>query len=194
MAYILGFIAADGALIKNKRGANFLEIEITDKELLKSIRKILGSNHKISTRHRSSKLSYRLQIGSKAIYNDLFKLGIKPKKSLTIKLPKTPNNYFNHFLRGYFDGDGNVIFGKYQNSVRFMTRFTSGSRSILLEISKKLHKMIQTNGLLTYYSNAWRLNYGRKDSKNIYGFMYKNSEGLLYLKRKHRIYLKAVVA
>ncbi|TSC56528.1 MAG: hypothetical protein Greene071421_167 [Parcubacteria group bacterium Greene0714_21] len=33
MAYVLGFITADGALIKNKRGAKFIEIQSIDKEL-----------------------------------------------------------------------------------------------------------------------------------------------------------------
>jgi hypothetical protein len=30
MAYILGFFAADGTMIKNRRGAHFIELEITD--------------------------------------------------------------------------------------------------------------------------------------------------------------------
>ena len=34
MAYVLGFIAADGSLIKNKRGACFIEIQSIDKEII----------------------------------------------------------------------------------------------------------------------------------------------------------------
>lgn len=65
MAYVLGFFTADGSMIKNKRGAHFIEFEITDKDLLFRIRDLLGSNHKITTRDRNKSLSYRLQIGSK---------------------------------------------------------------------------------------------------------------------------------
>src|SRR3989344_5957481 len=86
MAYVLGFIAADGALIQNKRGGHFLEIQITDRELLRNIRHALGSNHKISTRKQlpGQKLIHRLQIGSKVMFRDLCARGITQKKSKTI--------------------------------------------------------------------------------------------------------------
>ena len=50
MAYVLGFFAADGNMIKNKRGAHFIEFQITDKNLLEKIRELLGSNQKIAIR------------------------------------------------------------------------------------------------------------------------------------------------
>jgi hypothetical protein len=34
MAYVLGFFTADGSMIRNKRGAHFIEFQITDKNLL----------------------------------------------------------------------------------------------------------------------------------------------------------------
>jgi hypothetical protein len=91
-------------MAKNKRGAHFIEIEITDKELLEEIRDALGSNHKIAARNKNKKwkISYRLQIGSKEIFSDLLSLGMTPCKSKTIRLPKVPNKYFPHFVRGYF--------------------------------------------------------------------------------------------
>lgn len=72
MAYVLGFFIADGSMAKNKRGAHFIEIEITDKELLEEIREAIGSNYKISVRNRDKKwkISYRLQIGSKEVFSD----------------------------------------------------------------------------------------------------------------------------
>ena len=48
MAYVLGFFAADGCMIKNKRGAHFIEFHITDKNLLFAIRAAMRSNHKIA--------------------------------------------------------------------------------------------------------------------------------------------------
>jgi len=64
MAYILGFFAADGNMLKNKRGAHFIEFNTVDKELLEKIKKTLRSDHKISARRRSEKWAtcYRLQI------------------------------------------------------------------------------------------------------------------------------------
>jgi len=40
MAYVLGFFTADGSMIRNKRGTCFIELEITDKELLEKIKHI----------------------------------------------------------------------------------------------------------------------------------------------------------
>jgi len=37
MAYVLGFFTADGSMIRNKRGTCFIELEITDKELLEKL-------------------------------------------------------------------------------------------------------------------------------------------------------------
>ena len=82
MAYILGFFCADGNMVKNKRGAHFIEFNTIDKELLERIKKVLDSNHKISVCKRSDKwrTAYRLQIGSKIMYYDLARLGLMPKK------------------------------------------------------------------------------------------------------------------
>src|SRR3989344_4542443 len=110
MAYVLGFFAADGNMIKNKRGAHFIEFQITDRDILNQIKNLLGSNHKISIRDRNKKWkkSYRLQLGSKEIFNDLIKLGMVPRKSNILKFPKIPDVYLADFVRGYFDGDGHV--------------------------------------------------------------------------------------
>lgn len=64
MAYILGFFCADGSMSKNKRGARFIEFQITDKDLLEKTRTVVGSDHKITIRRRNNnkhKTAYRLQ-------------------------------------------------------------------------------------------------------------------------------------
>src|SRR3989344_325166 len=100
MAYVLGFFVADGSMITNKRGAHFVEFQVTDKEILLKIKKSLESGHKISVRIRNGnqKSLYRLQIGSKIMFNDLFRLGFTQKKSLTLKFPKVPRKYLADFV------------------------------------------------------------------------------------------------
>jgi intein/homing endonuclease len=83
-----------------------------------------------------------LQIGSKEIFNDLVNLGLFPRKSKIIRLPIIPGDCFFHFLRGYFDGDGNVIAGYFakpnrgSRSFTFRTRFTSGSELFFKDLKK----------------------------------------------------------
>lgn len=199
MAYILGFFTADGSMLKNKRGAHFIEFNTIDKELLEGIKNALASNHKLSVRKRSDKwqISYRLQIGSKNIFNDLLRLGLMPRKSRRIRLPRVPRKYFSHFVRGYFDGDGNVWTGFQHKNDRIRTtktilaRFTSGSKNFLTELSARLSNEIKTSQNLSilFYSGAYRLSYSVQDSIRLYNFIYPDT-AKLYLARKRKIFEK----
>ena len=50
MAYVLGFFAADGNMIKNKRGAHFIAFYNNDRILLEKVRTALSAGHKIGKR------------------------------------------------------------------------------------------------------------------------------------------------
>ena len=199
MAYVLGFFTADGSMVRNKRNAHFIEFEITDKKLLYQIRNILGSNHKITERNRKrsgrEKSSYRLQIGSKEMFSDLIKLGMTPKKSMTIQLPKIPDKYFSHFLRGYFDGDGCVNICTYQKKDRkdpsriINSGLTSGSKDLLISIKGLLAKRKIIQGGTLYFSRGYRLWFAIADSLKLCHFMYKDA-GTLFLARKKIIFEK----
>lgn len=39
MAYVLGFVAADGCLTETKRGTHFLDLQSIDKELIEKIKR-----------------------------------------------------------------------------------------------------------------------------------------------------------
>ena len=151
MAYVSGFFAADGSMIKNKRGAYFIEFQSTDKEIINKIRKTIRANLAIGEyqpKQENHNKRYRLQIGSKEIFKDLLKLGMTPNKSLTLKMPKIPDKYFSHFIRGYFDGDGNVSISHYvrrarnnKKSITILSGFTCGSKKFLEKLFTKLKKL-----------------------------------------------------
>jgi len=105
MAYILGFIFADGCLVEHKNGYHGLDITSKDLQLLKLIKEQLKAEHKIAKKERG----YHIQIRNRNIYNNLIKLGLIPRKSKIIEFPKLPKRYFSHFVRGLFDGDGSVV-------------------------------------------------------------------------------------
>lgn len=198
MAYVLGFFCADGSMSKNKRGAHFIEFQITDKDLIEKIRTALNSNHKITARKRSYKLktAYRLQIGSKTIFNDLISLGITPQKSKTINFPDIPDKYIKDFIRGYFDGDGNVSVSEYRRKNRGYRKtktmfcgFTSGSKKFLTELQNRLKRFAFLKGGTLYFSSrGHRLYYSVNDSMKLYAFMYKNMKNNLFLDRKKKIF------
>jgi intein-encoded DNA endonuclease-like protein len=203
IAYVLGFFAADGTMIVNKRGAHFIEFDVTDKEILTKIRKTLNSNHKISVRDRRSKrntrlkLGYRLQIGSKEIFTDLSYLGFTPNKSRNIKLPKIPEKFTGDFVRGYFDGDGCVYFRKHKVKGRknkrwvFPTRITCGSYNFLDSLHKLLSSYL-SGGFITAKKGGWELVYSHRDSLALYKLMYNTNCHSLYLERKHKLFSKAI--
>jgi len=199
MAYVLGFFAADGDMTVNKRGAHFWNIQITDEKLLISIKNILKSDHKISIRKGKGNEQdlYRLQIGSKETYNDLYNLGMRPNKTKSLVIPNVPNKYFPDFVRGYFDGDGHVWTGainkeRLKSHIVIQTVFTSCSNKFLEIIKEKLELFFIEKGVLRKGKGGYfRLVYSINGSLKLYDFMYNNlGTSKLFLKRKKDVFEK----
>jgi intein-encoded DNA endonuclease-like protein len=195
MAYILGFFTADGNMIKNKRGAYFISLEITDKEILESIRDTIGSNHRIGVRKKKFpwKDAYRLQIGSKIMFNDLLKLGLTPNKSKTIDLPIVPDKHFSDFVRGYFDGDGCVTICHYvrrdrnnKKCEKILSGFISGSKNFLESLHLKLKTFANITGGCFYENKGYRLSFSSEDTRKLYNFMYNDKNGLFLIRKKEK--------
>lgn len=197
MAYILGFFAADGYITLNKRGGQFWCLDIADKILLEKIKMIIKAEHKISIRKRrdGKYATYRLQIGSIEMCDDLRKLGFDERKTKRLSLPKIPNKYFSDFVRGYFDGDGNVWVGlmhkkRKTKTLVVQTVFTSCSYEFLDEMNKNIENFGVRKGILRKgRGNYYRLVYSIINSLKLYDFMY-NSLGTsgLFLQRKKDVF------
>lgn len=196
MAYVLGFFAADGYITHNKRGASFWSIDITDKELLYSIKKVIDSDHKITERIRKNNASniYRLQIGSKEMVKDLGLLGFNARKSSNLKVPDIPKNYIKDFIRGYFDGDGNVWVGsvhkeRITQTIVIQVSFTSTSKNFLISLQKVLFGQGLNGGSIYTHKtkNFSRLSFVNKNALKIYKIMY-NRKTPLFLSRKREIF------
>lgn len=195
MAYVLGFFVADGSMFINPRGSCYAAFYSTDREILEKIKLVMSLDHLIGTRkfrEPMNKISYSLQIGSKELFQDLKKLGLKPNKSKTINLPHIPKEYFPDFVRGYFDGDGGVTISNYYRKNRkshlgktMLSGFTSGSKKFLLGLRKSLQEIaLLGRGTLYFSSRGHRLYYSVNDSKKLYNLMYGGLLNQLYLKRK----------
>ena len=203
MAYVFGFLIADGYIFVNPYGSCYFGFVSADKEIIEKIRNLLGSNHKIGIRKRSLehpkwKDVYVLQIGSKHIFQYLKKLGIVQNKSLVIKFPKNiPNELLRHFVRGYFDGDGCVYFRQHWKKDRnklkwvFQVRFTSGSREFLEGLRNTL-KLYTKGGYLTKKERGYELVFSHHDGAALFNAMYDNVSSGIFLERKYKIFRKAV--
>ena len=199
MAYVLGFIAADGSLEDTPymRG-KYISICSSDKEILKKIKVVLDSEHtmvKIKPKEfvlrgktYISKEKYMLRIGSHEIYNDLFGLGIMPRKSNTITFPKIPGEFMAHFLRGYLDGDGCVSI--YNKKQRLSVTFTSGSENFLWRLSEVISS---TLGIKRHnvFNNHWafQVKYSTKEAIPLLKYCYSDTGDGLYLERKYNKFL-----
>ena len=186
-AYFLGLLFADG----NVYTARY-RVQITlaneDAYILKAFANCIGYTGKMYIdRGKYSKLI----LPSKKMCADLTKLGCTPNKSLTLQFPtEVPNDLMNHFIRGYFDGDGHISKDKklkkpyYHINITSSLSFMDTLKEILLTNS------IETGTLYKRYKDrehsahtTFVLN---KSAKQFVDYIYNNAS--LFLTRKHNIY------
>lgn len=201
MAYVLGYFAADGSMLKNSRGGHFIEFTSTDRILITMLKQSIGSTHRIQKRERGGncKTAYRLQIGSKHWFKDLSGLGFTQAKSRTLSFPEVPIQQLTHFIRGYFDGDGCVYFNKLQYADRvkkrwiLLTLFTSGSRSFLTSLWDILKQKGIQGGSLKKKTRGYELVFSHRDSLALYRFIYHTAPiSDLFLPRKRQKLERAI--
>jgi hypothetical protein len=104
-AYWLGFLYADGCVHDKPNGQKLITLVVKDKEVIEKFIKALNGNFEV----KQYKDTYGIYLTSKIMFNDLFKLGCVPRKSLILTFPKINKKLVHHFIRGYFDGDGTVF-------------------------------------------------------------------------------------
>lgn len=209
--YWAGFLAADGCVRAHSNGKeiNYLSLGLAKKdkqhvELFKThinstapIGDYLNKNSKINSEWNDTWRS-EIKITSLKLCNDLKRFGIGPRKSLTYSFPDwlIDHPLVNHFMRGYFDGDGSFYIGGLRDgrtvkqlyfSLRGTSDFLLLYRKILerecnLEIREKPIRINNGIGVLEYGGNGIL--------KNIGDFLYKDAT--LYLDRKYLLFNETI--
>ncbi len=141
---------------------------------------------------RNEKTLYRLQVGSIEMCDDLRALGLTEQKTKNLSVRKVPKRYFSDFVRGYFDGDGNVWFVVTKKcrktpSLTLLTAFTSCSRDFLSFLLDGLNEHgIEGGSLYDSKGNYSRLQFGTRDSLKLYELMYNRgtSSGLQLVRKR----------
>ncbi len=195
MAYVLGFFSADGNLSINKRGGCYISFYSKDRQIILDIRNVIGSSNKISKRinNLNNGICYRIQIGSKEIVQELQNIGFGNNKTKYLPFPHIPPEMLPHFVRGYFDGDGNIWKGEVHKErktshVVLQLAFTSGSYSFLEQLKISLNSVLGSNGSHVVFKNGAysRLQFSTRDALKIYNFMYNRDIPFIHLKRKKK--------
>jgi len=133
MAYLLGFITADG----NVSGSTLsIDIQARDKYLLKFFISEIG---KVPIEHRKDNNSYRVRFNSRVTTDILKRYNIIPNKSKKTRINfKIPKYFLKDYIRGVFDGDGWVYCRR--NSIE--CAISSGSKRFL----KDLVRLVKIGG------------------------------------------------
>lgn len=178
LAYAVGLIASDGCLSSDGR---HIEFNSKDKEQVENLKKCLGLNNKITKKARGgekTKKYYRIQFGDVRFYKFLLSIGLKPRKSLVLAGLNIPPKFFPDFLRGHFDGDGNLDIESHPESrfpqIRF--RIASGSRKFLKWLHSSIKKELPLRGYMTQTRKADYLNFGKEDTLKILPYIYYSAD------------------
>lgn len=178
MAYILGLWFADGCIYNGKMFD--ITLHAKDKYILKQIAKELeyeGNLYDYVDRQAA-----RINFSCVVIYKDIIALGGTECKSNTITFPDIPEEYLSDFVRGYFDGDGSIMLLK---NKRVNSAFTSGSKQFLDSLLSILRKYAGVEGG-SYDPSCQSIKFGKKDTKRIGNFIYKNNPELFLLRKKEK--------
>lgn len=185
-AYWLGFLYADGSLHKNKKRIN-ITLKEEDRKHLEHFANILGYKGKIAYIKKTNACSITLY--SENMGNDLIKIGCMDNKTHKIKFPNNnivPLCIRNHFIRGYFDGDGCITISKKP------TFSMVGNYSFIYRLQEILIEELEISKTKLYKhkaSNCYSLVYGGKRMiKKIAEYLYKDSKS--YLVRKKERFIK----
>ncbi len=185
-AYWLGFLYADGCVyISPPHYELVVGLSSIDVGHLEKFKIFLKSNKKLYKFNNGTGDCLRIQ--SKKICEDLINKGCIERKSLVLEFPNdniVPNYLINHFIRGFFDGDGSIYF---QNQCCWGIGFYS-----TLKFNNYLSNYFYNNKIVrninyikrcSQSAQCWSLTFTAiQDVYNLINWMYDNST--IYLDRK----------
>lgn len=203
-AYFLGLLYADGNIYLGSKKRKHYSLSINlieeDKYMLERFRDIIAPNHKLyivdkSKQNKNWKLQYKFLIDNKKITEDLTKLGCTPKKSLTLTFPKNISQHLlQHFIRGYFDGDGGIC--KYninrftKNYILFNANFVS-TKMFIIDLQYIIQSVLNNSCSIYIRKNGITAGItigGNQQVYSLLSWLYKDAT--IYIKRKHDKFLE----
>lgn len=117
-AYWLGFITADGCVHAGPAGANgwqrhqlSVKLKASDAGHLEKLKADLGAENPVYFDRQATKghPAAGVSFSSRHMVESLIRLGVTPRKSLTVEPWAGPAGLMRHYWRGAFDGDGTLV-------------------------------------------------------------------------------------
>lgn len=188
-AYWLGFLFADGYILNNEKryGQDAFALTVakdSEDSLIKFKRSIQATNPITwDTSKEKSQPQGRILMYSQKTVNDLIDKGCVKQKSLILQPPKgVPKELINHFIRGFFDGDGSLTKHELSsNSIAFNINITS-----TYEMVKWIRETLQMGQIFpekrreqTWYFAVG----GNQQVIKIYHYLYDNAT--IWMDRKY---------
>lgn len=177
LSYVIGLITSDGNLSNDGRHITFTS---KDFELVSLYKTYLGIENVIGQKRRGTepkKSYYFVQFGSVYFYRFLLSIGLMQAKSKRLRSLKVPKEYYFHFLRGLFDGDGTFYSYKdkrWRSSYMFYMAFASASKPFIDWLRETLRLYLGIHGHIS------------KDPRRItYLLRYAKRESLLLLRKMY---------
>jgi transposase-like protein len=204
-AYVLGLFYADGYIYKRKYSYfSGITLHLKDEYLIDKLCEIFSFFQKTFDKSKPSTIHLRCNV--KEFILDLKANGMHKRKSFENKenlhVPNIDKSLINHFIRGFFDGDGSVYFSKTASINSKYCTFTGVCFSFL----KEIQEILKTNNInfrftINKLSKKESYIFGRKinnpqdvgiltlslrkEIEFFSNFLYKNSN--IHLYRKYEI-------
>jgi len=180
MAYILGFWWADGCIYESLFS---ITQSNKDKYLLELIAKTMGFDGPI--KETRSKYCH-LNIYCRNLVESIKKIGGTERKSLTCEMPNVPEEFLPDFIRGLWDGDGNVSISR--NSIE--SSLTSGSEKFSYGLLLKLKENINgfRGNVRSLKEKYYRVRVAKNSSILLREYMYNTPSNLFLIRKKNKFY------
>lgn len=186
-AYWLGFLMADGNVYVRNDGNSEISLKLArkDRDSVIAFKKALESNVMLEEfegkRRETTTYSTCVRFVSNKMAKDLATHGLVPRKSRKEIIPKTiPENLKNHYIRGFFDGDGHI--SRYALTIAVSHFMYEQVKSIFVDIGISPDAIKKRSMGKVESVEVYRV----KEIPKIVSYLYKNAT--IYMERKKKTF------
>ncbi len=183
LAYTIGLITADGSINAAEKSVSICLTQSDGYILEKINTDLLNGNGHILLCHKEDKRPRMvLQFHGKEIVRNLAKYGIVYNKTycLSALSKEIPEEFYHHYIRGLFDGDGVCS----KSDGRVSVGYCAHQKEFTADFANKMHELLNLpKNKLFNTGGCWDIRWGAvKDVINFYNYIYKDAT--IFLGRK----------